>query len=173
MIYSFLGFLVEVAFARLMHNPKRDRKCRYFLPICPVYGLGAVSLLLLPEAIRHDPLLLFPCAALACTVVEYFTALVYEKVFLVPFWDYSHLPLNLHGRVCPLFSLIWGILSAAMLYYIHPWVAQFTALLPPWLFLPILLFSILDLVFTLYVLRRTRDTEALRWYLHLTRRRTA
>ena len=27
-IYSFLGFLTEVAFARLTRNPKRDRKCR-------------------------------------------------------------------------------------------------------------------------------------------------
>ena len=63
-IYSFLGFLTEVAFARLTRNPKRDRKCRYFLPLCPVYGLGAIAILLLPEPVRQNPLLLFPCSAL-------------------------------------------------------------------------------------------------------------
>ena len=43
MLYSFLGFVLEVLFARAIRNPKRDRKCFYFLPLCPVYGLGAVS----------------------------------------------------------------------------------------------------------------------------------
>ena len=49
LIYSFLGFLIEVCYVRITGEPKRDRKCRLFLPICPVYGLGAVGLLFLPE----------------------------------------------------------------------------------------------------------------------------
>ena len=81
-IYSFLGFLTEVAFARLTRNPKRDRKCRYFLPLCPVYGLGAIAILLLPEPVRQNPLLLFPCSAVVCTAVEYGTGLFYETVAL-------------------------------------------------------------------------------------------
>ena len=47
LIYSFLGFLVEVAYVRLVGGVKRDRKCRLVLPICPVYGLGAVAITLL------------------------------------------------------------------------------------------------------------------------------
>ena len=42
-IYSFLGFCIEVVFARLTDQKKRDRKCLYLLPLCPVYGLGAVA----------------------------------------------------------------------------------------------------------------------------------
>ena len=30
--YSFLGFLLEVAFARISGHPKRDRKCLLLLP---------------------------------------------------------------------------------------------------------------------------------------------
>lgn len=37
--------------------------------------------------------------------------LFYDRVLGVSFWDYSHLPLNLHGRVCLLFSFFWGILG--------------------------------------------------------------
>ena len=44
LIYSFLGFLVEVAYVRLVGGVKRDRKCRLVLPICPVYGLGALAI---------------------------------------------------------------------------------------------------------------------------------
>ena len=39
LIYSFLGFLIEVAYARVTGEAKRDRKCRLLLPLCPVYGL--------------------------------------------------------------------------------------------------------------------------------------
>ena len=115
LFYSFLGFLVEVVYVRLRGEVKRDRKCRLILPVCPVYGLGALAILLLPAGIQDNPLLLFPAAALACTGVEYAVGLFYEKVFRVTFWDYSHLPLNLGGRVCPPFSLCWGALAVLVL----------------------------------------------------------
>ena len=52
-LYSFVGFLFEVVYARATHSPKQDRKCLYLLPLCPVYGLGAVLSLLLPPAVRE------------------------------------------------------------------------------------------------------------------------
>ena len=70
LIYSFLGFLVEVAYVRLVGGVKRDRKCRLVLPICPVYGLGALAILLLPPLVRDSLPLLFPAAALVCTAGE-------------------------------------------------------------------------------------------------------
>ena len=66
-LYSFLGFLVEVAFARVTRNPKKDRKCLYFLPLCPVYGLGALAILALPAVIRENPWLFFLGVALAAS----------------------------------------------------------------------------------------------------------
>ena len=93
-LYSFLGFLVEVVFARITHNPKRDRKCLYFLPLCPVYGLGVLLMLALPAA-RSNSWMLFLWAALSATGAEYLMDLFYDRVLGVSFWDYSHLPLNL------------------------------------------------------------------------------
>ena len=40
LFYSFCGFWLEVLFARATGARKRDRKCRLFLPLCPV-GAGA------------------------------------------------------------------------------------------------------------------------------------
>ncbi|MCM1455793.1 MAG: hypothetical protein NC037_04615 [Bacteroides sp.] len=57
--YSFCGFLLEVAFARAIRSPKQDRKCHLLLPVCPVYGVGALAILALPEAVAASPLLLF------------------------------------------------------------------------------------------------------------------
>ena len=72
-------------------------------------------------------------------------------------------------RVCLLFALFWGFLALALLRVVHPVVERLTALLPPWLFVPALLFTLLDGVLTFYVLRRARDTGALRWYLRAKR----
>lgn len=172
-LYSFLGFLVEVTYVRLRREAKRDRKCRLILPVCPVYGLGALAILLLPQGVQQNPLLLFPAAALACTGVEYVAGLFYEKVFRVSFWSYAHLPLNLNGRVCPLFSLFWGGLAVLVLRVIHPWTALLVARIPPWLFLPAVLLWAADTILTALLLRRTGSTDALRWYLRPARRSAA
>lgn len=159
LIYSFLGFLVEVAYVRLVGGVKRDRKCRLVLPICPVYGLGALAILLLPPLVRDSLPLLFPAAALVCTAVEYVTGLFYEKVFRVSFWDYSHLPLNLGGRVCLLFALFWGVLALLVLHVIHPAAAWLAARIPLWAFPPAVLATALDTLLTARLLRRTRRPQ--------------
>lgn len=166
-IYSFIGFVLEVVFARLIRNPKRDRKCLYFLPLCPVYGLGAVLILLLPPLIRQSPVLFFLCAALTATGTEYLMGLFYEKAAKVDFWDYSHLPLNIGGKVCLLFTAMWGVLALGLAYGVHPWVARLTGAIPGVLTIPAALFLAMDIGISLYVLRRDRNTEALRWYAHL------
>ena len=173
LIYSFLGFLVEVAYVRLVGGVKRDRKCRLVLPICPVYGLGALAILLLPPLVRDSLPLLFPAAALVCTAVEYVTGLFYEKVFRVSFWDYSHLPLNLGGRVCLLFALFWGVLALLVLHVIHPAAAWLAARIPLWAFPPAVLATALDTLLTARLLRRSGDPNSLRWYARLPRRRPA
>ena len=169
--YSLIGFVLEVLFARVIRNPKKDRKCLYFLPLCPVYGFGAVLILLLPPAVRQNPWLLFPCAALTATAAEHLLGLFYERVAKVQFWDYSHLPLNVGGKVCLLFTAMWGALAMGLVYWVHPWVALLVSRIPGWLTLPAVLFLGLDIFFTLYVLRRERSTDALLWYKRLGNRR--
>lgn len=172
-IYSFLGFLLEVAYARSTGESKRDRKCRLLLPICPVYGLGALGLLALPEEVLGTPLLLFPAAVLVCTGVEWLTGFFYEKVFRVTFWDYSHLPMHLGRHACLRFALCWGVLALVLYRLLHPQVVLLASQIPPWLAPPAAALLLVDTVLTAILLRRTRDTGALRWYLRLSRRRAA
>ena len=46
--YSFLGYLLEKAFAAATHAPNQVRRCFFLMPMCPVYGLGAMAVLALP-----------------------------------------------------------------------------------------------------------------------------
>ena len=54
LFYSFLGFLLEVGYA-WWTGGSLDRKCLLLLPLCPVYGLGACAVLLLPGAVLPRP----------------------------------------------------------------------------------------------------------------------
>lgn len=162
-LYSFFGFLLEVVFAKVTGG-RADRKCLLVLPLCPVYGMGACAILLLPAFISSHPLLLFVFGALTATAVEYFMALFYEFVLGIFFWDYHGLPGNIQGRVCIPFSLSWGVLALPLVYWIHPVLAP----LPNGIFLPVTLLAFLtlssDVVLSCALLRHTRDRACLKWY---------
>ena len=163
-IYSFLGFLLEVAFARLVRAEKRDRKCFWLLPLCPVYGFGALAILLLPRGVLRSVPLLVLLGGLAATGVEYLMAVFYEKALGVTFWDYSGLRFHLQGRVCLVFSLFWGVLAVALVRWVHPVVAAAAANIPIPLTGSAMLLLAADSVYTAALLRRTRSTDSLRWY---------
>lgn len=83
-LYSALGFLLEVGYAWCTGG-RRDRKRTLVLPLCPVYGLGALVVLALPEEILTHPLLLMVLGGTAATGVEYITAVSMKKCWVSPF----------------------------------------------------------------------------------------
>lgn len=162
LFYSFMGFLLEVAFARFTGSRQRERKCHLLLPVCPVYGVGGVLLGLLPSALAAHPLLLLPLAAGVCTAAEWGMSLFYEKAAGAAFWDYSGLPGSLRGRVCPLFSLFWGLLSLPLIYWVQPRLSVLTATATAWFSLPFVLLYAADAAISLALLRRG-GRDALSW----------
>lgn len=166
LVYSFFGFLLELGFARLIHSPKPDRKCHLLLPVCPVYGLGALAILALPNIVKENPFLLYLLGGLAATAAEWSMAIFYEKVALVVFWSYRELPFHLHGRVCLWFSLFWGFLALPLVYQVHPLVTRWVSTIPTVLTLPAAALYLTDAVISIAILRR-HGTQGLRWYLHL------
>lgn len=167
LIYSFLGFLLEVVFARLTRSPKQDRKCMLLFPLCPVYGLGALAIVYLPPAVRSNPVLLFFGGALAATAVEYAMDWFNETALGVRFWNYSDLPWNLNGRVSLLFSGFWGLLAISLVVWVHPPILRLISAIPTGLFLPVLLLFLTDGILSAWTLRTTGTTDSLRWYDHL------
>ena len=164
MMYSFIGFVLEVLFARATGNPKRDRKCLLFLPLCPVYGLGVLLILALPEPVQAHPLALFLLGGLAASAVEFLMAHFYQRVAGVRFWDYRHLRFQVGGQVSLLFTGIWGFLSLLLVYLVQPQVAPLIGAIPPPLALPAAVLFLLDSTLTVLVLRRAGHTDALKWY---------
>lgn len=160
LMYSFFGYCLEKLFARATHSPRQVRKCFLLLPLCPVYGLAMTAVIILSP--RFEGFLsLALTGAVVCTAAEYVVHLFYDTVFHVRFWDYSGLRGNVKGRICPQFSLIWGILSAAAVRFVHPIVAAVSETISPsTVFLLWMVFSV-DCVLTAFLLCKTRDTEQL------------
>lgn len=161
--YSFLGFLLEIAYARFTGGTP-ERKCLLIMPLCPVYGFGACLILHSTRGIASLPLL-FLLGALGATVCEYAAAFFYEELLGVSFWDYSDLPGNVQGRICLPFSLAWGFLSIPLVRWIHP-VLESLFLPPPPLALTALATCAwwADFLLSCLLLRRFGTPTVLAWY---------
>jgi uncharacterized membrane protein len=57
---------------------------------------------------------------LSPTILEYFASWIMEKIFKLKLWDYRNEPLNLDGRVCLKFSMIWAFLAVIHILIIQP-----------------------------------------------------
>lgn len=161
LFYSFLGFLLEVLFAHFA-GVDPHRKCFRILPLCPVYGFGACSIVGAMGNITA-PLAIFLLGGGLATAWEYITATFYEDVLGVSFWDYSDVRWNLHGRVCLPFSIAWGLLSIPLVLWLHPRLAAVP--FDPPLFVTALMALALgvDGLLTCALLLRSGTRDSLNW----------
>ena len=159
--YSFLGYLLERGYAAAAGASNQARKCFLLLPLCPVYGLGILAVLALPDAMKDG---FFPLAwwgGLAATGVEYLVHVAYERCLCVKFWDYSGVWGNLHGRICVPFSLAWGLLLAAVFPVTQTLLLPWLRAIPAGVTYGALLLFTADAVVSARVLQRTADPAAL------------
>lgn len=158
--YSFFGYLLEKGFAAATHG-RRARKGFLLLPMCPVYGLGVLAVLALPPALTDSFWSMALWGGLAATAVEYLVHLAYDRALHVRFWDYSGLWGNLRGRVCPVFSIAWGVLIAALLPPFQRLLTPLLAAVPLAVTFAMLLLFTADAVVSLRLLQVAGTPEAL------------
>lgn len=124
-IFSFVGWLSEVLYVGIFFEHRFVNRGFLHGPICPIYGLGGLTILLLPEPLYSTCTPLFCASMVLCTVVEYISSWILEKLFHTRWWDYSRYKINIHGRVCLLNSLLFGVLGVAIIHFIQPHVMRF------------------------------------------------
>ena len=117
-IYSFIGWVWESCYVSVR---KRRWVNRGFMhgPMLPLYGSGAIVVLVSTIGVRENAALIFLLGMMAATVLEYFTGAAMERLFHVRYWDYSNQKLNLHGYICVTSSLCWGFFSVLLVRVVH------------------------------------------------------
>ena len=122
-IYSFLGWVLE-SIVRTICERKIINTGFLIGPFCPIYGFGAIIMILFLDKFKNNMLLLFFISIVALTLWEYIVGVLLEKLFHTKYWDYSEHKFNYKGRICLTNSIVWGILGVLFINCIHPFIIQ-------------------------------------------------
>lgn len=116
--YCFLGWIWETCYVSVL---KAKWVNRGFMrgPFLPIYGSGAIVVLVFTLPFRTNAGLVFVVGMVSATILEYFTGAAMEQLFHVRYWDYSNQRLNLNGHICVTSSLAWGAFSVILTLYGH------------------------------------------------------
>ncbi len=161
-IYCFVGWIWECCYCSVVEGKLINRG---FLsgPVIPIYGCAATGMLLaffnprMKEIVAGSSFrsyaIIFLLGMLVASVFEYFTSWIMEVLFHAKWWDYSHIPLNIRGRICFPVACFWGIMAIVLTKFLHPLVISFIEKFPRVWFerigYVILFFFVSDLVSTI------------------------
>ncbi len=129
LIYSFTGWVAETIYMSVYHGHLVKRG---FLigPFCAVYGLGSIIVVYILNHIKSHPLILFLSAALLTSVVELAAGILLSRLTTKRLWDYTGNFGSFMGYICLRNTIIWGVMSLALVYIIHPSIMRFIAGIP-------------------------------------------
>lgn len=141
LLYALLGWLYEVFLEVVVYRWGYSDRGVLFGPWCPVYGVGAMALLLCFRPLlcrrepcwlrRAKPLLLFlGCMALA-TAIELAASYLLEALTGAwPWQTYLDYAVNFQGRIALSPSLRFGLGGLACLYILQPLFERLIGRLP-------------------------------------------
>ena len=124
MIYSIIGWFIEMI-------PKSIKAKRFinrgFLigPYLPIYGSGAILMTLLLKDFFNKPIILFLSSLIICSILEYITSYLMEKLFKARWWDYSSRPINLNGRIWIGNAILFGISGVIVINIVNPLLLKY------------------------------------------------
>ncbi|MBQ8132526.1 MAG: putative ABC transporter permease [Bacilli bacterium] len=130
-LYSVVGYVCEVGFCTLVN--KKFTYSRGFLigPYLPIYGTGAVIVSTFLQKYSGDVVTLFVMSTVYCSILEYLTSYVMEKIFHLRWWDYSKKKFQLNGRVCLTNAILFGIGGVFIIEVFNPLITTFIYSMSP------------------------------------------
>ena len=124
-VFSFAGWIWECFYCCIAEKHWSNRGFLYG-PICPIYGVGVILCSIIFGHVNltvtgETPLwAIFVICAFGSAILEYGTSYILEKVFHAVWWDYSHIPFNVHGRICLPIMLCFGGAGILVVKYVLP-----------------------------------------------------
>lgn len=145
-IGCFIGWIWEVAIHLVEDGVFVNRGVLHG-PWLPIYGTGAIMILVVLYKFRKNPWLEFLTAVILCGIVEYFTSWFLEVTHNgQKWWDYTGYFLNINGRVCAEGLLVFGIAGIACVYVLAPLIDNFIQKINTKILLPVVVALLLIFV---------------------------
>lgn len=134
-IVSFLGWVWETLYCTVIERQWQSRGFLYG-PLCPIYGIGAIGAVGAAASLHHTGIQpawwhIFLVTFLGSMPLEYGIHWTLEKLFHAYWWDYSQMPLNIHGRICLPASLFFGAAGVGVYFVVLPFALRVNAMVPP------------------------------------------
>ena len=158
--YCFCGWCFESAYVSLKSGKPVNRG---FMrgPFLPLYGSGAIMMLIVSMPFRDNILLTYIAGVIGATVLEYVTGVTMETLFKMRYWDYSDRPFNFQGQICLRSSVAWGFLTILMTKVVHKPVEQFVLMIPEgalfWVTMVLTLYIVADFTLSFKAAMELRD----------------
>ena len=151
MFYSIVGWILEV-----LNSVVQEHKFvnRGFLigPYCPIYGFGCVMITICLWNNTQDFVGLFLKSVFICSVLEYVTSYLMEKIFKYRWWDYSNRRFNINGIICLETMIPFGLGACLIAKVINPFlfkvIGNMNETLSLVLFIVLLVIILIDTVFS-------------------------
>ena len=161
LIYSFIGWSIEVI-DKLFEKHRFINRGFLIGPICPIYGKGALLIIFLLNPYKDNPILLFFMAIIICSILEYFTSYIMEKIFKTRWWDYSYTKYNINGRICLNTMIPFGLLGLVGVYLINPFLLNMLSYISPTylkiIAIILLVIYLIDYILSFDIIYKLRDT---------------
>lgn len=122
-VSSLIGWLYETIYTSIQWEEFAERGFLQ-LPLCPIYGFGAIVLLGLFGRIK-SVLAIFVTGTIVTTLIELVASYVLEYVFHMELWTYRHWPYNFQGRIALGSSILFGVFTVLLIKGIEPIVCCF------------------------------------------------
>lgn len=129
LIYSILGYLVEIISCSIDTKKIVLNRGFFIGPYLPLYGVCCILLSFFLQKYHHDMIVLFIMSTVICSIVEFIASYILEKIFKVRWWDYSHIKFNLEGRICLIYSSLFGLGGVAVVHFVNPMIISILDLL--------------------------------------------
>ncbi len=131
-IYCIGGWIWETSYVSLCEKRFVNRGFLHG-PVIPLYGSGAVAMLFLALPLKENLVLTYVAGVVGATLLELVTGWAMESIFKVKYWDYSKQKIQFRGYICLSSSLFWGVLTIALVRWMHGPIERFVLRQPDWM----------------------------------------
>lgn len=128
-IFAFIGYLWEITI-KLLDTKTLVNTGTMHGPWLPIYGIGAIIIILILKKFKKNTLKIFITSALSCSIIEYITSMYLEITKGLKYWDYHNYPLNINGRTSVESALLFGIAGYLIIYNIEPFLQKILLKIP-------------------------------------------
>lgn len=118
-IGSIGGWILELFYRKIISKGKWINPGFLVGPYLPLYGFGLCTFYLISKIQLPGPIVILIMTG-TVTLIEYIAGIIFIKGMEVKLWDYSNEWGNIDGLICPLYTLIWGILGTIYYYFVNP-----------------------------------------------------